>query len=327
MDHIGVGKSEAVKSNIMNKPLIINKKKRRIKQFIPLFIMMAPGLIYFLINNYLPMLGMIIAFKKVNFAVGILESEWVGFDNFKYLFSTSDAWVITRNTIGYNLVFIVLTIVISISIAILLNEIKHKFFTRFYQSVILLPHLISFVIISYLAYAVLSIDTGLMNNTVLPKFGAEGISWYMEPKYWPYILTSINLWKGIGFNTLIFFAAVIGINDEYYEAARLDGASKWQQMMKITLPLITPVIILLTLLSIGRIFYADFGLFYQVPMNSGSLYETTNVIDTYVFRGLIGLGDISMSTAAGVYQSCVGFILVLVANLIVRRISKDDALF
>ncbi|HZH62957.1 MAG TPA: ABC transporter permease subunit, partial [Metabacillus sp.] len=139
--------------------------------------------------------------------------------------------------------------------------------------------------------------------------------------------TSINLWKGIGFNTLIFFAAVIGINDEYYEAARLDGASKWQQMMKITLPLITPVIILLTLLSIGRIFYADFGLFYQVPMNSGSLYETTNVIDTYVFRGLIGLGDISMSTAAGVYQSCVGFILVLVANLIVRRISKDDALF
>jgi putative aldouronate transport system permease protein len=217
--------------------------------------------------------------------------------------------------------------VISIGIAILLNEIKNKFFTRFYQSVILLPHLISFVIISYLAYAVLSINTGFMNNTVLPFLGLNEVSWYMEAKYWPFILTFVHLWKGIGFTTLIFFAAVIGISEEYYEAARLDGASKWQQIFKITIPLITPVIILLTLLNIGRIFYADFGLFYQVPMNSGALFDTTNVIDTYVFRGLIGLGDISMATAAGVYQSFVGFILVLVANYIIRKVKREDALF
>ncbi|WP_052000475.1 ABC transporter permease [Gracilibacillus boraciitolerans] len=293
----------------------------------PLFIMMLPGLLYFLINNYLPMLGMVIAFKEINFTVGIIESDWVGFKNFEYLFSTKDAWIITRNTILYNVVFIILTMSISIGIAILLNEIKNKIFVQFYQSIILLPHLISFVIISYLVYSALSLDTGFMNNTVLPAIGEDRVSWYMEPQYWPYILTSVHLWKGIGFSTLIYFAAVIGISEEYYEAAKLDGASKFKQIFKITIPLITPVIILLTLLAIGRIFYADFGLFYQVPMNSGMLFDTTNVIDTYVFRGLLGLGDVSMATAAGVYQSIVGFILVLTANFIIRRVSKENALF
>ncbi len=325
MERATVGDNQQLQ--VKNQIAVTVNRKTKLKRYIPLFIMMIPGLLYFLINNYLPMLGMVIAFKEVNFAIGILESEWVGFKNFEFLFRTGDAWIITRNTIAYNIVFIILTMVISISLAILLNEIKNKVLVRFYQSVILIPHLISFVIIAYLGYAFLSLDTGFMNNSILPALGAERVSWYMEPQYWPYILTSVNLWKGIGFNTLIFFAAVIGINEEYYEAAKLDGASKVQQIFKITVPLILPVIILLSLLAIGRIFYADFGLFYQVPMNSGMLYDTTNVIDTYVFRGLLGLGDVSMATAAGVYQSCVGFILVLTANFIIRKVRKEDALF
>lgn len=305
----------------------IKKKRRNLKKYLPLFIMMTPGLLYFLIDKYLPMLGMVIAFKNINFAVGIWESDWVGFENFKYLFATSDAFIITRNTLLYNLVFIVLTMVLAIATAILLNELKNKFFARFYQSAILLPHLISYVIIAYLVYAALSVNTGFMNKTVLPLLGIDEISWYTEPSYWPAIIIFVYLWKNIGFNSLIYFASIIGINEEYYEAARLDGATKWQQIWKITIPLISPVIILLVLLAIGQIFYADFGLFYQVPMNSGAVYDTTNVIDTYVFRGLIGLGDISMSTAAGVYQSIVGFVLVLVSNFIIRKINKENALF
>ncbi|WP_082360636.1 ABC transporter permease [Bacillus sp. FJAT-28004] len=303
------------------------KKSNRFRKFMPLTLMTLPGLAYLLINNYLPMFGIVIAFKNVNFSKGILGSDWVGFKNFEYLFKTSDAYIITRNTIAYNLVWILVGTLMSIVLAILLNEIRSKFFSRFYQSVILLPQLISIIIVSYIVYAVLSLDTGLLNKVVLPALGMDEISWYFEPKYWPIILTIVHFWKGLGFSIVIYFASIIGIDEEYYEAARLDGASKWQQIRSITIPLLSPVIIMLTLLSIGRIFYSDFGLFYQVPMNSGPLYDTTNVIDTYVFRGLLGLGDIGMSAAAGFYQSIVGFVLVITANLIVRKINKDNALF
>lgn len=303
------------------------RKRRNIRKYAPLFIMIAPGLLYLLIDKYLPMLGMFIAFKNVNFAIGVFRSEWVGFENFEYLFRTSDAYIITRNTLLYNSCFIILTTFFSILTAILMNEIKNRFFSRLYQSIILLPHLISFVIIAYLFYAALSVETGFMNNTILPILGMSEVSWYTEEKYWPFIIVIAHLWKNIGFGSLIYFASIIGIDEEYYEAARLDGASKLQQIMKITIPLISPVIILLVLLNIGQIFYADFGLFYQVPMNSGALYNVTDVIDTYVFRGLVGMGDISMSAAAGVYQSLVGFILVLISNYIVRKINKENALF
>ncbi|MBY9078343.1 sugar ABC transporter permease [Paenibacillus sp. HN-1] len=289
--------------------------------------MMLPGIIYLLINNYLPMFGIAIAFKDIDFTKGIWNSDWVGFRNFKYLFNTSDAFVITRNTILYNVIWIVMGAVIAILLAILLNEIKNKFFSRFYQSVILLPQLISIIIISYLVYAVLSADTGLMNKSILPALGLDEIQWYFEAKYWPIILTIIHFWKGIGFSVVVYFASIIGIDEEYYEAARLDGASKWQQIKSITIPLIMPVIIMLMLLAVGKIFYSDFGLFYQVPLNSGPLYSTTNVIDTYVFRGLMGLGDMGMSAAAGVYQSIVGFVLVMLSNWMVRIYSKDNALF
>jgi len=304
------------------------KKKKNYRKYSSLLIMMIPGLLYLLINNYLPMFGIFIAFKNVNFAKGFFKSEWVGFDNFEYLFKTSDAYIITRNTILYNLVFIVIGTILAIACAILLNEIKNKVLLRTYQAIITMPHLISMVIVSYLVFAFLSAENGFMNRTILPLFGIEeGISWYTEPKYWPFILTLVYFWKSVGYSSIVFFAALLGIDEEYYEAAKIDGASRWKQILHITIPLMMPVIIMLTLLAVGRIFYSDFGLFYQVPLNSGPLFETTSTIDTYVFRGLIGSGDIGMSTAAGVYQSIVGFILVLLANYLVRRYNKDHALF
>lgn len=308
------------------KKAIVNPRNKKSK-YIPLYLLMIPGLLYLLINNYLPMFGIFIAFKNINFTKGIFGSEWIGFQNFKYLFQTSDAYIITRNTILYNATFIILGTIFAITFAILLNEIKKKVLSRFYQSVIVLPHLISFVVVGYLAYAGLSLETGFMNKTVLPFFGIDPISWYTEPKYWPIILTVIHLWKSIGFSCIIFLASIISIDTEYYEAATLDGASKWAQIRSITIPLITPVIVMLTLLGIGRIFYSDFGLFYQVPMNAGFISDATSVIDTYVYKGLMVSGDMGMASAAGVYQSIVGFILVLGANLLVRKVSKENALF
>ncbi len=300
---------------------------KRFRKYTPLYLLMLPGIAYLIINNYAPMFGMFIAFKNINFSAGIFESDWIGFKNFEYLFKTTDAFIITRNTILYNAAFIVIGTVLSITVAIMLNEIRVKVLSRFYQSVIVLPHLISFVVVGYLVYAALSLETGFMNKTILPLFGIEGISWYTEPKYWPVILTVVQLWKSVGFSCIIFLASIISIDPEYYEAARLDGASKWRQIQSITIPLITPVIVMLTLLSIGRMFYSDFGLFYQVPMNSGMLNDTTNVIDTYVYRSLMIMGDIGMASAAGVYQSIVGFVLVLSANYIVRKFNRENALF
>lgn len=300
---------------------------KRWKRFAPLFLLMLPGLAYLIVNNYLPMFGMIIAFKDVNFAKGILGSDWIGFKNFEYLFKTADAYIITRNTILYNGAFIVINTIGAVSLAILLNEIRKKLFQRFYQSIIILPHLISMVIVSYLVYAMLSSETGLINKSILPLLGFDPIAWYSNKEYWPYILTIVNIWKGIGFLSVVYLASIISIDPEYYEAATIDGASKWHQIRSITLPLIAPVITMMTLLAIGRIFHSDFGLFYQVPMDSGVLSETTNVIDTYVYRALMNLGDIGMSSAAGVYQSVVGFVLVMLSNYAVRKVSKDNALF
>ncbi len=302
-------------------------KKNKYFRYLPLYLMTVPGLIYFFINNYLPMFGLVIAFKNIDFRKGILGSDWAGFENFKYLFATQDAFIITRNTILYNLAFIVLGIIIQVAMAIFLNEIRSKFFLKIYQSLILLPHLISMVIVAYLVYAFLSVSTGLVNKSLLDALGSDGVSWYAEPKYWPFILTFVQVWKMTGFGTVIYFAALVGISPEYYEAARIDGATKWKQIVHITLPMLRPVIIMLTILSIGRIFYSDFGLFYQVPMNSGQLYDVTSTIDTYVYRSLMKLGDIGMSSAAGFYQSIVGFTLVMVSNLAVRRLDPDSALF
>ena len=303
------------------------KKKNALKEYWPLYLMMLPALLYLLINNYIPMAGMVIAFKKLNFAKGIWASPWAGIKNFKFLFASKDAWIITRNTLLYNVAFILVNMVVGIAIAILITEVRNTKLKKVYQSAILLPFLMSMVILSYIVYALLSAENGLVNNSILPLFHIDSIQWYQEPKYWPVILIIANCWKGVGYGCLIYIASLIGIDPSFYEAARLDGASKWQEITKITLPSLVPTIITLLLLSIGRIFYSDFGLFYQVPMNSGVLFPTTNVIDTYVYRALIEQGNISMSSAAGVYQSLVGFCIVMLSNWIVRKVDKDQALF
>ena len=303
------------------------KKKNVLKEYWPLYLMMLPALLYLLINNYIPMAGMVIAFKKLNFAKGIWASPWAGLKNFKFLFASKDAWIITRNTLLYNVAFILVNMVVGIAIAILITEIRNTKLKKIYQSAILLPFLMSMVILSYIVYALLSAENGLVNNSILPLFHIDPIQWYQKPKYWPAILIIANCWKGVGYGCLIYIASLIGIDPSFYEAARLDGASRWQEITKITLPSLVPTIITLLLLSIGRIFYSDFGLFYQVPMNSGVLFPTTNVIDTYVYRALIEQGNISMSSAAGVYQSLVGFCVVMLSNWIVRKVDKDQALF
>lgn len=304
------------------------KKKSPLIKHLPLYIMMIPGVLYLIIDKYIPMAGLVFAFKKIDFTKGLFRSDWYGFKNFEYLFKTSDAFLITRNTIMYNAIFIILNTAVALTIAILLNEITKRYMAKLYQSIVLLPYLISMVIVAYLVYAFLSVDTGFLNRAILPLLGVKDpVAWYFEPRYWLFILPIVNAWKQTGFLCVVYLASIIGIDKEYYEAAMLDGASKWLQIRKITLPLIQPTIIMMVMLAIGRIFYSDFGLFYQVPMDSGAIYSATNVIDTYVYRALMRLGDIGMASAAGVYQSIVGFLLVLSANMIVRKINPDSAMF
>jgi len=302
-------------------------RAEKLKKWLPLYLMMLPGAIYIIINNYIPMFGMVIAFKQVDFSKGILGSDWVGLKNFEFLFATEDAMVITRNTILYNLAFIVLNLFLGILFAIFICDVANKRLKKVYQSAILFPFLMSMVIVGYIVYAFFSMQNGIVNKSILPMFGQEPIFWYNEAKYWPAILVFVNTWKGVGYGCLIYISAIGGIDPTYYEAAELDGAGKLKQIWHITLPCILPSIITLTLLNIGRIFYSDFGLFYQVPRDSGMLYSTTNVIDTYVYRGLMRQGNIGMSSAAGVYQSIVGFCLVLLSNLVVRKVSRENALF
>ena len=300
--------------------------KRRLIRYIHLYIMALPGLVYLFINNYMPLPGLVLAFKKYNAKKGIFGSDFVGLKNFKYLFTTKDAYIITRNTICYNVVFIIVNTILAIFVAILLAEMTSRM-KKVYQCLILLPYMISMVIVSYLVYGFLSTDNGFLNNTLLPLLGKEPVNWYMEKKYWPFLLTFVNAWKVVGYNSIIYISTILGIDRGIYESAQIDGASKWMQVRKITIPLLKPTVIMLTLLAIGRIFYSDFGLFYQVPQNQGALFAVTNTIDTYVYRGLLELGNMSMASAAGLYQSMVGFVLILGANFLVRRIDKDSALF
>lgn len=298
------------------------------------YLMMAPAIIVLIVNNYIPMIGAVIAFKNMKFAAretlldSFLRSEWIGFANFEFLFNTTYAWNITRNTLLYNASFIVLNLIMGVAFALLFHNMRSRKLAKFHQSTMFLPFFLSWVIVSYLVYAFLNPQIGVVNTTFAPLLGVDHpVSWYSDPTWWPLILPLVNTWKGIGYYAVIYLAAIIGIDNEYYEAATIDGASKWRQVLSITLPLIRPVIIVMTLLQIGRIFYADFGLFFQITRNSGPLYDTTLVIDTYVYQGYIGAGDIALSSAAGMYQAVVGFALVFLTNLVIRRISKEDALF
>ncbi len=289
-----------------------------------------PGAIWFLIFAYLPMIGVVIAFKQWRIEGGFIESliksPWVGLANFKFLFQSSDAWLITRNTILYNFTFIILGIIIPVTLAILLRELFNKKLSKFYQTAMFLPYFISWVVVSYCLYTFLSPTQGFVNN-ILASMGKDTVSWYTESKFWPYIIVFMSQWKSIGYGTVIYLASICGIDKSYYEAAMIDGATKWQQIKNITLPLLKPVLIIMFITSIGGMFKSDFGLFYQLPKDSGALYPVTNVIDTYVYRALMNLGNIGMSTAAGLYQSFVGLILVLITNGIVRKVDNENAFF
>ena len=302
------------------------KKRKHLKRYLSLYVMALPGLIYLFINNFMPLPGLVLAFKKYNAKKGIFGSPFVGLKNFKYLFVTKDAFIITRNTILYNLAFIVINTILAIAVAILLAEMTSKM-KKVYQCLILLPYMISMVIVSYLVFGFISTENGFINNTVLRALGMEPISWYMKKQYWPFILVFVNAWKVIGYNCIIYLATILGIDRSIYESAAIDGASKWAQIKNITIPLLRPTVIMLTLLAVGRIFYSDFGLFYQVPQNQGALFSVTNTIDTYVYRGLLELGDMSMASAAGLYQSVIGFILILSANWAIRKIDPESAMF
>lgn len=297
------------------------------KRWMPVYLMLLPGAIYLIINNYIPMFGLVVAFKQYNVRDGIFGSKNIGFKNFEFLFRSSDSWVAIRNTLLYNFAFIIITLITAVFLAILIHEITFRRARSFFQSAILLPYLFSITIISYIVYAFLGTNSGFVNNTILPLFHIDPINWYNTQKYWPIILIIVNTWKSVGYSCMIYIAAIDGIDTQLMEAAKLDGANKWQQIRNIVFPALVPSIITLTMLHVGKIFYSDFGLFYQVPMNSGILTEVTQTMDTYVYRMLINVGNIGMSSAACVVQSLVGLVMILLANLAVRRWSRENALF
>ena len=297
-----------------------------------LFVMLLPGALVLLLYNYLPMFGIIIAFKNFKFYDGsffssLFQSEWSGLKNFQFMFSTPDAYTMIRNTILYNLAFIISCTIIAIAFAIMLNEIYSRKLSKLYQSSMFLPYFLSWIVFNYLVYAFLSPDKGFINMSILKPLGIQSVFWYSEPKYWPLVIIIVNAWHWVGNNCIIYLASIIAIDQELYEAARIDGANRWQQIFKITIPQIMPVIIVMVLIFVGRIFNTDLGLFFQVPRNAGMLAPVTQTIDVYVFNTLLRNGDIGMSSAAAFYQSIVGFITILAANYAVKKIDPEQGIF
>lgn len=300
---------------------------RELKRNRALYGMAIPALLVLFFNNYLPMFGIIIAFKDYNFAKGVLGSDWAGFKNFEFLFSTPDAWIITRNTVFFNLFFISVGVVVAVALAVALNEVLNKRLAKLYQTVLLLPHFLSWVVVAYLGLAFMNTEFGYLNRQILPMLGVEPVNWYADSGKWLAIFPIVNLWKTAGYSLIVYLAAITAIDPEYYEAALISGATKWQQIRHITIPIIKPVIVILIIMQLGQVFRADFGLFYQFTLDSPMIRDVSNVIDSYVYRGLMQMNDYGMSSAAGLYQSVVGFCFVLGANYAVRRISGDLALF
>ncbi|MDY3030896.1 MAG: ABC transporter permease subunit [Clostridia bacterium] len=305
------------------------RKKSRLKDFrdnAELSVLLVPGIILLTVFAYIPMFGIIIAFKDYRNNLGIFGSKWVGLENFKFFFTSQDAWRIGRNTVGYGLLFIVLGIISAVFVAILLYEIKNRIALKFYQTSMILPHFLSWVIVGYITYILLEPNMGVLNR-MIKALGGEGLQWYSEPKYWVFILPIVNLWKNIGLKCIMYYAALMGIDEQLFEAAEIDGASRFKQIIYITIPSLVPLMTILTILDVGHIIKGDFGLFYTIPRDVGLLYPTTDIIDTYVYRGLRTGDDIGITTAVGLFQSVVGLIMVVGTNLIVKKISPENSLF
>lgn len=314
-------KEKATRNNVKTGDFI-----KEMKSHGGLYAMMIPGLLFLLIFNYVPLLGITIAFRDGNTVYGYFSGDWIGFKNFEFFFQSQDAFRIIRNTLGMNALFIVTGTIASIGIAVMLNEISSRRQVKLYQSAMLFPYMMSWVILGYVSYAFLNQEYGFLNS-IMTKFGLEPADWYSEPKYWPAILAVVSIIKGVGYNAVLYYAKIMGIDQSIYEAAEVDGANRWKMAIKITLPQLKTIMITLILLAIGRIFYADFGLFYYIPRESGALFSVTDVMDTYVYRALRVNGNIGMSSAVGLLQSVVGFVLVLFSNYITRKIDSEGALF
>ena len=303
------------------------------KKTLVLLTMVAPAAIWLLLLRYLPMGGIILAFKnyKINprnpsFISNLLNSKWVGLKNFEFLFKTNDAWIMFRNTLGYNIVFIILGVIIPVAFAIMMNEFTRKFVRKAYQTMMFFPYFLSWVVVSYFLNAFLDAQYGMI-PAMQAAAGKEVISWYTTPGPWPYLLVFANLWKNVGYSTVLYLAAITGIDANQYEAAAIDGASKWQQVLYVTLPHLRTMICILFIMNVGKIFASDFGLFYNVPMQNGALFSVTQTIDTYVYRAYIATGNPGQSSAAGLLQNVLGFICILSANAIVKKVDADSAMF
>lgn len=309
------------------RPVKLNKRKRRLEkqQYELYFLMLIPVLSVF-VFSYLPMGGIIIAFKNFKFNKGIFGSDWVGFENFEVFFKSDVIGRITRNTIVLNLVFIFLGIIVGMIVAVLLFEARSRTAVKTYQTVLITPTFVSWVIAAYMVYAILNPNYGVLNG-IVEFFGGEPIDWYSEPEHWPVILAICNLWKNVGMGSIWYYAALMGVDTQVVEAARVDGASRWQVYRHIMIPLIIPIVVIRFILSLGNIFHADFGLFYQVTRDMAALYETTDVVDTYIYRAMRSLGDMGMSAAVGLLQSAIGFVLVMITNKITKKIDSNNALF
>lgn len=291
-----------------------------------MMILAALPIIQIFIFAYLPMFGLVIAFKDYRFDTGIWGSKWVGLDNFKFFLTSKEFTSIAWNTIFLNFLFIIVGMIAAIFVAVLLFELVGRGNTKLYQTVMITPNFLSWVIVGYMAYAFLNPEAGFING-MLQKMGLQKVNWYSEPGYWPAILTVVSVWKGVGMNSVYYYANLMGIDSSLFEAAEIDGASKLQKTRYITVPCLKKLAIMLFIMSVGGIFRSDFGLFYQVTRDVGTLYKTTDVMDTYIFRALKTVGDMSMSSAAGFLQSIVGFITVIITNTVVKRLDEDCAMF
>jgi len=300
----------------------------KLKRFYPLYIMALPAMVLLFLFSYLPLAGLTIAFKEYKFSGGIFGSPWITpwYKNFEILFNNSAAFNAIRNTLFLNALFIIFGTSFALLLAICFNEIRHKWVKKISQSLTFLPYFISTVVVGIFAAGLLGYETGTINR-IIESFGGEKIAFYMEAGYWPLIMVIVNIWKGAGYSAIVYLASITGIDPTYYEAAEIDGASRFRQIWNITLPLLRSTIIVLTIMSIGRIMNSDFGLFYNVTGDMPPLYPTVDVIDTYIYRALRQMGDIGISSAAGFFQSIVGFVLVLISNKAADRFEKGSALF
>ncbi|GLX65829.1 ABC transporter permease [Paenibacillus glycanilyticus] len=291
-----------------------------------LLLMLAPAVVFFILFAYVPMAGIVLAFKQYNNTGGIFGSPWNGISNFRFFFESGNAWMVTRNTALYNIVFIVVNNVLQIAAAILLFEAVGKWFRKFSQTMLFLPYFISWVVVGAIAYNLFNYDVGTL-NVMLKAVGMEPVDIYNTPSYWPVILVLVSAWKTLGYGSVMYLAAITGIDNEMYEAAEIDGANVFQRILHITIPNLYPTVIILVLLAVGNIFRGDFGMFYNMVGTNGLLFSSTDVIDTFVFRSLTTSNEIGLSAAAGFYQSVLGFATILLANYAVRKYDKDHALF